>query len=268
MNPALAVTGMNAAASLLSALGNLASPSSASAATSTSGTSATGATSGTSGTSFASLLGSATTTGSATTKRNDEIDKNDFLKLLVTQLQNQDPLNPMDSANFSAQLAQFSSLEQLVQINQHLAGQDGTTGGTGRFDAVSFLGRQVSGPGDALQVTGGKATTLDYTLGASGTVTAEVLDANGNKVGSYDLGEQTAGDHTFDLSKLPSPPHLADGGYTVQLSVKSGAGDPTAVDTRVSGIVTGVDLSSTDPVLMIGDLKIPLSKVTQVKVAA
>jgi flagellar basal-body rod modification protein FlgD len=256
MTPALALSGINAAASLLQTVSSLASPSS----TSSSGSAAS------SGAGATSASGAAT--GTSATQGNDQLGQSDFLRLFVTQLQNQDPLNPMDSSQFASQLAQFSSLEQLVQINQHLASQTSSTGASSQFDAVSFLGRQVSASGDGIAVTGGNATTVDYTLGASGGVTGVILDANGNQVASLDLGEQAAGDHTLDLSKISNPPHLPDGSYTVQLSEQSGTADPVAVATRISGVVTGVDLSSSDPVLLIGDLKVPLSKVTLVKEAA
>src|SRR5204863_5126394 len=86
-------------------------------------------------------------------KEKDVVNQAEFMKLLVAQLQNQDPLNPLDSANFSAQLAQFSSLEQLTQINQHLADQaTGPTGATA-FEAVGFLGRDVEAADDAMTVT-------------------------------------------------------------------------------------------------------------------
>ena len=84
----------------------------------TSSTSSSNATSG-SGSTGSSSSGSSSATG------NGKIGQTEFLSLLVAQLQNQDPLNPMDSANFSAQLAQFSSLEQLTQINDKLAGLGG-----------------------------------------------------------------------------------------------------------------------------------------------
>src|SRR5207247_1355146 len=78
-------------------------------------------------------------------KKNDIVNQADFMQLLIAQLQNQDPLNPLDSANFSAQLAQFSSLQQLTEINQRLA-NDGSTGtGAARFEAVGFLGKDVEG---------------------------------------------------------------------------------------------------------------------------
>src|SRR6185436_5267244 len=82
--------------------------------------------------SVASLLASSAADDPKPAKAGDSVNQADFIQLLVAQLQNQDPLNPLDSANFSAQLAQFSSLQQLTEINQHLKDAPGSNGqGTG-----------------------------------------------------------------------------------------------------------------------------------------
>ncbi|HZR84493.1 MAG TPA: flagellar hook capping FlgD N-terminal domain-containing protein [Candidatus Binatia bacterium] len=198
---------------------------------------------------------------SVTGKKNDQLDRNDFLTLLVAQLQAQDPLNPMDSANFTAQLAQFSSLEKLVSIDDRL-GQ--LTEGKATTDPVAFLGRDVAMAGGALSVTGGKADRVGYALDRAGTVTLEILDGSGQSVGSIDLGEQAAGEHTVDLASLANAPQLADGQYTVHVSVRSGAGDAHDVEADVFGRVTGVDLSSDPPVLLVGTRRVALTDIRQV----
>ena len=200
-------------------------------------------------------------------KRNDVVNQADFMQLLIAQLQNQDPLNPLDSANFSAQLAQFSSLQQLTEINQHLA--DKGTGGTGpaRFDAVGFLGKQVVGKSSAITVTQGKATGLDYTLAAGSNVQARIVDSAGRTVANLVLGPQTAGAHRFDPATVANAPTLPDGTYSVQLMVPPSetSSDPTPVETTVSGAVTGIDLSGDTPVLLIGESRLALTDVRQVK---
>jgi flagellar basal-body rod modification protein FlgD len=208
-------------------------------------------------------------TGAAKTaaKKNDVVNQADFMQLLIAQLQNQDPLNPLDSANFSAQLAQFSSLQQLTEINQHLADQG--SGGTGpaRFDAVGFLGKQVVGKSSAITVTQGTATGLDYTLAAGSNVEARIVDSGGHTVASLVLGPQAAGAHHFDPGSVAGAPTLPDGTYTVQLTVPpSGTStDPTPVETTVGGAVTGIDLSGDTPVLLIGESRLALTDVRQVK---
>jgi len=228
-------------------------------------TSSTTATSGTSGT-------GATGTSAATaakSKGNDVVNQAEFMKLLVAQLQNQDPLNPLDSANFSAQLAQFSSLEQLTQINQKLADQAQGGSTVGRFEAVGFIGREVTGPSLGIAVKDGVATTLDYALTQAGTVQAKIVNSNGQQVADLVLGPQTAGNHTFDLSKVPKAPKLDDGTYAVVVTQSNPAAGsvPTAIDTYVTGRVTGVDLTNPTPVLLLGERKLVLTDVTEIKEA-
>jgi flagellar basal-body rod modification protein FlgD len=209
-------------------------------------------------------------TGSAsapTNKQNDIVNQAEFMKLLIAQLQNQDPLNPLDSANFSAQLAQFSSLEQLTQINDKL----GTLGDdpVGKFDAVGFIGREVTGPSAGIAVADGVATTLEFSLAHGGTVQAKIVDAAGKQVASVKLDGLGAGAQTFDLAKVSGAPRLDDGAYAVVLSQADPAGGAAQqIDTFVTGKVTGVDLTSITPTLLLGERKLVLADVTAIEEAA
>ncbi len=240
-------------------------PIAASAALSAAGSLASilGATASSSSGSAAANAGSSTTTA-----KGDNVTQADFMQLLVAQLQNQDPLNPLDSADFAAQLAQFSSLQQLTEINTSLKSATGVNGagGSSGLDAVGFLGKQVEGASDAVEITQGTGTTLGYTLSGTGDVHVRILDANGNTVApDLDLGTQTAGAHTLDLGKLPNAPKLADGTYTVMLASVDGGGTASAVSTVGGGTVTGLDLSGKTPTLIIGSRRIALTDVTQVQ---
>lgn len=207
-------------------------------------------------------------TGTSAVKRNDTIGQPEFLNLLVAQLQNQDPLNPLDSADFSAQLAQFSSLEQLMQINQRLTDLGQTPDQQQSFDPVGLLGRDVSAVGSAVSVAGGEASPLEYTLASAGKVTVEVRSDSGTLVSSTELGETAAGSHVLDLDDVPALSNLADGSYQVSVKVQGSDGQPRAVETRITGTVSSVDLQSNPPVLRIGDIEIPLGDVREVRAAA
>jgi len=200
-------------------------------------------------------------------KRNDQLDRTDFLNLLVAQLQSQDPLNPMDGAQFSTQLAQFSSLEQLMSINQRL---DKLVSGDGlsSADPVALLGREVAVAGGALTVEGGRPGAVSYALGEAGTVSLQIVDAGGKEVASLDLGAQTAGQHSADLSALPGASDLADGDYTVRLRLETAAGETRDVEARVFARVTGVDLSSNPPVLLVGERRVAFDDVREVREAS
>jgi len=208
-----------------------------------------------------STSSSSTTTGSTTP--NDSLDQSDFMQLLIAQLQNQDPLNPMDSSQFAAQLAQFSSLEQLTQINQTLQ-QQAQGASTASVEAVSLIGKQVTGASGTLSVQNGVPSTLSYQLAGAGVVQATISDANGNPVANVNLGQENAGSYSFNLASAPGAPKLPDGTYSVTLQVTPAGGVPSQVNTNVTGVVTGVDLTATPPVLLIGNSRLPLGSVQSV----
>ncbi len=198
-----------------------------------------------------------------TSTASGDIDRKDFLSLLVAQLQNQDPLNPLESAEFSAQLAQFSSLEQLMEINsgiEALTGDDKTS----NVDALGLLGHEVLAASDSIDVASGKSSGLTFDLASGGTVEVE-LQREGVSLGTFALGTREAGTHTLDLSELDGAPPLSDGSYTV--TVRSGAEDGTSqvVPTFVQGRVTGVDLNGGSPVLLLGRLRIEVNDVREVR---
>lgn len=218
----------------------------------------------TSGSSGSSSTGSST--GTSATKKNDAMGQTEFLSLLVAQLQNQDPLNPMDSADFSAQLAQFSSLEQLTQINGKLdnIGKDDPST-TPTFDPVGLLGRDITASGSSVNVASGEASALEYTLADSGKVSVEVKNASGKVIGTAEIGQVAAGTHTLDLDDVSKFADLADGDYTVSVKVQTGSAAATAVKTQLTGTVTGVDLTSDPPTIRVGGLEIPLGDVREVR---
>jgi flagellar basal-body rod modification protein FlgD len=194
--------------------------------------------------------------------------KDQFMKLLIAQMQNQDPMNPMQGDQMAAQLAQFSSLEQLQQINENLTGQTASQGALlGAIQstaAINTIGHTVLATGDQLHVGGANATTsVTADVSSPGaTATLRIYDAGGKEVGSRDLGAVSAGRQTFDVGKAADG--LADGNYTYKIDVKNAAGDPVTVQTYMRGRVDGVSSSPTGLVLNVGGFAIPYAGVIQV----
>ncbi len=249
MIPIAASAALSAASSLASILG------------AASGSAASSATTAAAGTSSAT-----TAKGTASTAKGDTVNQADFMQLLIAQLQNQDPLNPLDSANFSAQLAQFSSLQQLTEINASLKKGGTGAGAVSSVGAVGFLGKEVRGVSDQVTVANGKASTLDFTLTGSGVLHAQIINAAGKAVvPDLVIGTQDPGTHTLDLSGMASAGQLPDGTYKIKLAVVGSDGKASSVDTLGGGIVTGVDLSGDAPTLLIGSIRIPLADVRQVQ---
>src|ERR1051325_11127119 len=122
------------------------------------------------------------------------VDKNGFLKLLIAQLQNQDPLQPMDNQQFAVQLATFNSLEQLMDIDKQLTTLQATQGQANQFNSASLIGKQINAEGNKIALQNGGSTTLGYRLSANATkVSLKIQDSNGTLVRQLDLGPQGRG---------------------------------------------------------------------------
>jgi flagellar basal-body rod modification protein FlgD len=187
-----------------------------------------------------------------------------FLQLLTSQLKNQDPTSPMDSNQFTQQLVEYSQVEQQINTNtnlQTLITQSTSQAGT---LASTYLGRNVSVTNGNASLTSGTAT-WGYTLGTTATSTAlTVSDANGNVVYTS-AGETAAGNHTFTWNgKDSNGNQLADGTY--KLSAAATASDGSAVTTTIAsaGTVSQIDMTSSPPKLVVGNMEINLSDIAAV----
>lgn len=203
-----------------------------------------------------SLVGAAAPEASTPARRNDELGQAEFLKLLVAQLQSQDPLNPMESAEFSAQLAQFSSLEQLVGIHRAVTSEDPTGGA----DSLALLGMEVEAPSKELQVAGGAAGELHYAVPRDGLVEAEVRDARGVLVRHLTIGSRVAGTHSFSPQGTLG---LPDGRYQVEFRLLGASGGPLA--SHVAGRVAGVEFEGGEEMLVVDGRRIARGSLTAVR---
>jgi flagellar basal-body rod modification protein FlgD len=215
-----------------------------------------------------SLLQSAQAVGTTdTTNSNQDINKAQFLTLFIKQLQSQDPLSPLDSNQLTAQLAQFSSLEQLTQMNQKLDDLSGSAQKTENATLLGLIGKRVAFDGSQLQVQSGQSAPINYTLSSSAAdVVATVHAADGTTVRTVDLGAKGTGQHTFSFDGQTDAGALVpDGTYSVTITAAATAGTagvPISLDTDVT--VDGVDLSSNPPALLAGSTRITLDKVRTV----
>jgi flagellar basal-body rod modification protein FlgD len=187
-----------------------------------------------------------------------------FLTLLTTQLQNQDPMSPMDSNSFTQELVEFSGVEQQINTNsnlQTLIGQGTSSAGS---NAVGYLGKTITVTNGNAALQSGSANWTYANATAATNTTLTVSNSSGQVVYTT-AGDATVGQHSFAWNGEDSNGNTqADGVYT--LTASSTASDGTAVTTAVasSGIVDEVNMTGTTPLLMIGPMGVPISSVSAV----
>ncbi len=191
--------------------------------------------------------------------------KEEFLQLLVAQLTHQDPMNPMQGQDLAVQLAQFSSVEQLIGVNDQLSAQSSYSAALAQAmnssAAVGALGHSVIASGDQVALAGGSASILADVGGAGGTATVRLYDQNDELVREIELGSVAGGRQTLQLDGLDDVP---DGTYRCELDVKDGEANEVSSTTLVSGTVSGVKYGMNGPVLVIGAMEIPLGAVLEI----
>jgi flagellar basal-body rod modification protein FlgD len=187
-----------------------------------------------------------------------------FLKLLTTQLQNQDPTSPMDSNQFTQELVEFSGVEQQINTNTDLQSLISLTQSNAGGAAVNYLGKTVTVTnGDAALVNG--EADWSYALGAqSASTELSVTNASGQVVYTTP-GETASGQHDFSWDGTDNNGNQEpDGVY--QLTVTPIATDGSAVQSAVAskGVVDEVNLTGSTPLLMIGPMAVPISQASAI----
>ena len=205
----------------------------------------------------------------AKTLTDKTVTQDDFLKLLIAQLQNQDPLQPMDNQQFAAQLATFNSLGQLIEINGKLGALQNGQGAASQYNAASLIGKEISSAGNKINLLSGSPATIGYQLGANAArVVVNVFNGAGELVRQIDGGARGAGDQTVAWDgKDSAGKSLPAGEYSFAINAVDSAGKKVAASGKIQGLVTGVKLDGAEPVLEVGALEVPLSAVTAVRSA-
>jgi len=184
-----------------------------------------------------------------------------FLSLLTTQLRNQDPLPPVDSNEFTAQLTQMAGVEQQLLTNDLLTGLLKAQQGDGLTGAAQYIGKDATAVWAATRFEDGEAN-WSYELAADATdATLQVLDASGKVVWSGPAPEKTNGMHDFKWDgKTTGGGQVDDGGvYTLKVVAKDGAGKAVDSQVLIRGRVTGVEMYDNTPFVIIGNSIMPVS---------
>lgn len=208
-----------------------------------------------------------TSAASAAMKQSMGMDKDDFLKLFITQLQNQDPLNPMDATQQLSQLAQLTQVEQSYNTNSNLQSIISALGDSSSLSAVSFVGKEVTAAGSSVALQDGGGANITFTVPkAADQVAVNILDANGQIVRTMTGGETAAGESTLAWDgKDANGNQLPAGTYSVAVNGTDAGGNSFACSPFIRGTVDGINFSGSTPVMIIGGLEVPFSNMLAVK---
>jgi flagellar basal-body rod modification protein FlgD len=207
-----------------------------------------------------------TTTAATAMKQSLGMNKDDFMKLFIAQLQYQDPLKPQDASAMLDQLSQLSLVEQSYNTNTALDKLLTAQNNSISLSAVSFIGGTVKANGNAISFDGSSSSTIAYSLPSSADkVTISISNSAGNVVRSFEIGAKSSGDQacTWD-GKDASGTTLSSGAYTYSIAA-SFSGTSVTATTYTTGIVSGVSFSSDTPTLTVGAVSVPLTDIISVQ---
>ena len=186
-----------------------------------------------------------------------------FLTLLTTQLKNQNPLDPLDTNQFTSQLVQFAGVEQQLKVNDQLSALVKLQQTAQNSTALEFVGQKVGVAGDTAKLANGTAT-WNLSVPKPATALVTIANATGQNVytGTFSLN---AGNSPFvwdgkDSSGLQWP----DGNYKISVTAQDASGQPVAVPTEIEAVVDSADLTQTPPVLSIAGEDYTLDKIKRV----
>jgi flagellar basal-body rod modification protein FlgD len=207
-------------------------------------------------------IGQSSQTDRATASLADNFDT--FLLLLTTQLRNQDPLEPLSSNEFTAQLVQFAGVEQSITTNKNLEALIALNWAAMSGSAIGYLGQNVTLSSDKAALSNGSAE-WSYTLGgAAKTVTLTVTDETGRIVYAGE-GAKEAGQHKFAWDGRDNGGvMLPDGKYTLTVTARDTSDEAIKTTVRTGGLVSAVDFSGNEPMLTVNGIAVPLNKVLSV----
>lgn len=220
---------------------------------------------------ISAMSGSGTYQGSQIQKTpGQNMGQEDFMQLLVAQLQNQDPLSPMESQEFTTQLTQFNSLEQLKSIDGKMDDNIDVdvvlTQSINNTMAATMIGKEVTAVGNAVALTDGEATNVNFKLaGFADDVTVKILDSAGNEVKTIEAHSMSAGYRSLEWDGTNNDGEtVPDGNYTFSVVAESSDGNKIGANTMIVGLIDSVRYDSGSAILMVNGTQVQFSDVLQI----
>lgn len=190
----------------------------------------------------------------------------DFLKLLTTQLQNQDPTSPMDADQFTQQLVQFSGVEQQIKSNQTLDELASLMQAEKLSQSVSYIGAEVEAEGSVFGLGDDGEATLHYELESpAASVLVRISDELGRTV-ALKSGDVETGKHSLTWDGLgDNGRQYTDGPFSFEIIAQSVTGDPVEATTMITGIVDSVEMQGSESLLSVDGIPMPLNLISVVR---
>lgn len=203
------------------------------------------------------------TTAKRTTS--NTLDKEAFLLLLITELKNQNPLDPMDNKDFIAQLTQFSTLEQITNMTESIQNFLTLQEGALQAQAASLIGKYAVVQTDQITVSDGTAESIVFELDEAAPVVVRIYDSNGNLVKEATSSSLDAGTHAYvwdarDSSGLT----VSDGTYTYTVSKINSDGSETEIGGVEGGKIESVKFKNNQIYVYIGGKEYPLASIVEI----
>ena len=198
----------------------------------------------------------------------DTMGKDDFLKLFVAQLQNQNPLDPMSNEDFSSQLAMFTQVEELENLNSSMQEMINFQASTISALAVGMIGKEVSSRGDQIHLQEGDlGADLSFDLrDDAASIAITITDGEGKVVRTWELNDLEAGRQSAHWDGMNTDGEAAEPGtYTYVVQAKNLEGDSVSAYTYQKGTVTGISFDQGVTFLVVNGEKVTLAEIVGIK---
>lgn len=188
-----------------------------------------------------------------------------FLTLLTTQLRNQDPMEPMDSNQFTQQLVQYSAVEQQIKANEKLDNLAAMTTANNALSALNFVDKTVTIDGTRGYLNSSGKATFSFDAEQAGKARMIIRNANGDIVANVSNVSISKGSQTWDWKGTDAAGNrMPKGDYSVQIDATTTDGDAISINSDSTGTVTNVDVSSSEPMLTVNNQTIKMSQIKSV----
>lgn len=206
---------------------------------------------------YTSLLASSSSSTATVSDSSSATDLSaeDFLTLLLAEIEHQDPTEPLDNAEMVSQLTGYSQLEELTNISDQMESIADAVSSSTAASGLDYIGKSVEAEGSSVVKSEDDITTMNFTLGDDATsVTINIYDSDGNIVNTVSLSDLDEGSYAFDWDGTDADGDTVDDGtYYVAMSALDSDGDSVDVTMTTSGTVTGLQITSDGVVLVLED---------------